>query len=150
MADFYFDSSAVVKRYVIEAGSAWVNSLFADPRHSIYTARVTGAEVVAAIVRRARGGSLVTPQPLLRQFRQEFGRRIVPIPVNPSLILDAMDLAEAHALRGYDAVHLAAARAAQRFWAVGPPPITSVSSDLELNAAARAEGLVVEDPNNYP
>lgn len=30
MADYFFDSSALVKRYVRESGSGWVTSLF-DP-----------------------------------------------------------------------------------------------------------------------
>ena len=28
MTDYYLDSSALVKRYVVEPGSAWVSSLF--------------------------------------------------------------------------------------------------------------------------
>jgi hypothetical protein len=30
------------------------------------------------------------------------------------------------------------------------PDLTLVSADAELNAAARAEGLLVEDPNVHP
>jgi hypothetical protein len=29
-------------------------------------------------------------------------------------------------------------------------PATVVSADLDLNSAAQAEGLAVEDPNNHP
>lgn len=63
----------------------------------------------------------------------------------------AMALAESHGLRGYDAVHLAAAldlqiaRAASRL-----SPITFVSADDEQLQVARAEGLQVENPNAYP
>jgi len=32
----------------------------------------------------------------------------------------------------------------------GLSPITLVSADRELNAAATASGLLVEDPNAYP
>ena len=61
-----------------------------------------------------------------------------------------MDLAERRGLRGYDAVHLAAAlvvAAAQRD--VGRPPLTFVSADTAQRQAAAAEGLPVEDPTAY-
>jgi hypothetical protein len=32
----------------------------------------------------------------------------------------------------------------------GLPLVTFVSADSELNAAAASEGLLVENPNNYP
>jgi hypothetical protein len=62
-----------------------------------------------------------------------------------------MILAERHALRGYDAVQLAAALELQTvLTASGLPALTLVSADAELNAAAAAEGLTVEDPNLHP
>lgn len=32
----------------------------------------------------------------------------------------------------------------------GVPPATLVSADAELNAAATAEGIAVDDPNGHP
>lgn len=62
-----------------------------------------------------------------------------------------MALAEAHGLRGYDAVQLAAGRELNTLCnAFSLPPVTFVSADFELNAAAASEGLIVENPNNYP
>ena len=61
-----------------------------------------------------------------------------------------MSLAQRYTLRGYDAVHLAAAlelQAAQQ--SLQAPPLTFVSADAEQIQAAQAEGLLVEDPNNY-
>ena len=67
-------------------------------------------------------------------------------------VLDvAMTMARKHALRGYDAVQLAAAlRANFELLASGLPPVIIVSADDELNTAAIAEGLSVENPNDYP
>ena len=47
MADYYFDSSALIKRYVSEAGSAWVCGLF-DPGlgHEAFIAEITPVEIV--------------------------------------------------------------------------------------------------------
>jgi hypothetical protein len=59
-----------------------------------------------------------------------------------------MTLAETHALRGYDAVQLAAAiEVHARGMSLGLPVLTLVSADGDLNMAATIEGLTVEDPN---
>ncbi len=61
-----------------------------------------------------------------------------------------MTLAVKHALRGYDAVQLAASlEANDEAIANGLPPLTLVSADKELNTVAKSEGLNVENPNNY-
>jgi predicted nucleic acid-binding protein len=62
-----------------------------------------------------------------------------------------MRLAEAHGLRAYDAVQLAAALELNHRWlAFGQGGITLVSADQELNAAAAVEGLPIEDPTLHP
>jgi predicted nucleic acid-binding protein len=64
---------------------------------------------------------------------------------------NAAALAEKHALRGYDAMQLAVAlRTNARRLAKGASAITLVSADVTLNAAAVAEGLAVDNPNNHP
>jgi hypothetical protein len=65
-----------------------------------------------------------------------------------SVIARAVLLAEQHALRGYDALQLASAvELYAAFVAGGLAPVTLISSDVELNAAARLEGLNVIDPS---
>ena len=62
-----------------------------------------------------------------------------------------MKLATKHALRGYDAVQLASAlEANDERLANGLQPLILVSADTKLNTAAQAEGLVVQNLNNYP
>ena len=62
-----------------------------------------------------------------------------------------MSLATKHALRGYDGVQLSAALEANDERISNElPPLTVASADDDLNAAAQAEGLKVENPNNYP
>jgi uncharacterized protein len=50
------DSSALVKRYIAEVGSTWIQQLtdFAAGNEP-YTVTVTGPEMISAVVRRARG-----------------------------------------------------------------------------------------------
>jgi hypothetical protein len=62
-----------------------------------------------------------------------------------------MTLTETHGLRAYDAVQLAAALELQATrTAAGLVPLTLVSADQDLNAAATASGMRVEDPNLHP
>jgi len=63
----------------------------------------------------------------------------------------AASIVQAHGLRAYDAVQLAAALEinADRI-AVGLSAVTLISADVGLNAAAVAEGLAVDDPNAHP
>lgn len=72
------------------------------------------------------------------------------IEITEVLLHRAMALAEKRYLRGYDAVQLAAAlEVAASYQAVGLPPVILISADSELNAAAIAEGLRVEDPTTH-
>lgn len=59
MATYFIHSSALVKRYINEIGSTWILSLF-DPalNNHIVIAAITTVEIVAAITRRALGGSI--------------------------------------------------------------------------------------------
>jgi predicted nucleic acid-binding protein len=154
MATFFLDTSALVKRHVAETGSAWVRSLTgAKAFHTLFIARITAVEVFAAITRRQRGGSLSAAQAgaILGHFRRHLTQRYVIVEVTPTLIAEAMLSARRHGLRAYDAVHLAAALEANRIYqTAGLGPVTLVSADQELNAAATASGLVVDDPNSHP
>ena len=72
------------------------------------------------------------------------------IEVTEALIEKAMMLSERYGIRGYDAVQLAGAVEVNNRYAMnGLPPITLISADQELNDAATAQGLTVEDPNSH-
>ncbi len=70
--------------------------------------------------------------------------------LNPAIIRRAEDLLLRHPLRAYDAVQLASAldSAAQSVMNEESSPVF-VSADRRLLAAAEAEGLTIEDPNQY-
>lgn len=154
MAHYYLDSSALVKRYMAERGTAWISSLCdAASGHTLYTVRISGAEIIAALFRRSRSGalSLLDAQTEAAQFKADLAYDYQIVEVTDALVNTAMTLAERHALRGYDAVQLAAALELQTALAASSlPALTMVSADAELNTAATAEGLMVEDPNLYP
>jgi predicted nucleic acid-binding protein len=61
MADYYADSSALVKRHIPEIGSAWFQALAdLDAGNTIITARVSMVEVYSALNRRIREATLDT------------------------------------------------------------------------------------------
>jgi uncharacterized protein len=106
------DSSALVKRYVLETGTAWVRGITRhNPSTVIYIAHITAVEVTCAVARRRKGKTLTPPRAssILRRFRQHLAARYTIIEVTPDLIGDAMRLGNTHALRAYDAMQLAVA-----------------------------------------
>jgi uncharacterized protein len=97
-----------------------------------------------------RSGAIVLSdaQAAAYQFRVDFQQHYGVIEVTDALIDMAMSLAEKHALRGYDSVHLAAALSLQQVRAsLSLPTLIFVSADNRLNAIAQAESLPVENPN---
>lgn len=153
MSTYFFDSSALVKRYAQETGTNWVTGI-ADPQANnlIYIVRLTAVEVTAALARRRRGKSLSPNDAVsaLTQFNYDLFNQYRIIEVSPQLLNTATGIADQYALRGYDAVQFATALTlhTQRI-ALNLSDLILVSADKELNAAAQAEGLQIENPNDY-
>ena len=119
----------------------------------LFIIAITSVEIVAAITRRSRGGSIgaTDAATACNQFRSDFQADYQVVEVTQNIINSAMTFAEIYGLRGYDAMQLAAGCAVNALClANGLPALTLVSADNELNVAALNEGLVVENPNNYP
>ncbi len=154
MADYFFDTSALVKRHVNEVGSPWVRSLVrAKASHRVYIARITAVEVSSAITRRQHKGDLSPAQAgaILGHFRRHLTQRYRVLELTPSLFTEAMLAARKHRLRAYDAVQLAVALEVHRLHQnAGLGPVTLVSADQDLNTAATAEGMAVDDPTMHP
>jgi len=153
MGAYYLDTSALVKRYVQEIGSAWVvNLTLLAAGHEIFTALATGPEMIAALFRkvRTREVSQAEVAQAAARFRAEWQTQYHVVAFNSGVANGAMDLAERHGLRGYDAIHLATAVAVQNErQTAGLPSLTFVSADRSQLLAAMGEGCAVEDPNSY-
>jgi predicted nucleic acid-binding protein len=159
MATYYFDTSAIIKRYLAEPGAGWVRQITdtTDQRgsslHTITLAAIGIVEAVAAIARRHRTGQLdqAGRQAVINLFIIHSRREYHIAPVRSRQIDLATDLVQRHPLRGYDAIHLAAALLLRDHLVAArlPAPIF-VSADANLCAVARTEGLTAENPNEYP
>lgn len=112
MAAYFLESSALVKKYVRERGTDFVAGLMAiESGVELYVSRLASVEVTSALARLARGNVLSRPElaAALHAFRHDMKSACWAVPITSALVDRAVALAEFHALRGYDAVQLAAA-----------------------------------------
>ena len=73
---FYLDTSALVKRYIVEPGSRWVQDLYSEPNSLVVTSLLTLVEAAAAFGRKWRMGDIdrAAYRQALDRLRQEFHR----------------------------------------------------------------------------
>jgi len=136
----YLDASALVKRYVAEAGSPEVEGLIGEGQ-AIGTAVISRAEVAAALARAVRIGLVAREAgaKALQAFNADW-EHLVRLQLGEPLVARAAALAWEHGLRGYDSVHLASALA----WSESLGETLAVATyDRELWRGARASGLSI-------
>lgn len=132
----YADTSSLVKLYVEEAGSDAVRELVRKA-DMVASCRVALPEMVSALTRRHHNRQIETPvYELLIQAVHNDWKHLVALEFDEQL---AADLVKRHALRGYDAVHLASAVQLSNNDQVN---MVFSSYDQQLMQAANAEGLV--------
>ena len=133
----YFDTSSIIPLLIEEPGSETAGRLW-DEADRLVSIRLIYAEAHAALAQASRG----------RRLDQRHLRRAVAdllnlygqldlVEVTDGLVRRAGSIAELHALRGYDALHLAAAEA------VNDNELVLVSGDASLCQAAHDLGIQV-------
>ncbi len=142
----YLDASALVKRYVVEVGSDDVE-LVIGQAHLLGSGAISLVEVTAALAKAIRTRDLTqyTGQAALRAFHVQWAD-FIRLPVTDALMTRAADFAWQYDLRGYDAVHMAAACAWSE--AVGSA-VTFATFDRGLWRAAPSVGLLAW-PDDLP
>ncbi len=150
---YFLDSSAVVKRYAVEAGTAWVNSICDPAAGNIITLSQIGlVEVAAALAAKRRAGvlSIEDYEQTLAGFITDAHQQYTPVAVDAALIDLAVGLTGRQKLRGCDAIQLASAISLNTsLTSQDLPPLAFVAADADLLAAAAAEGLATEDPSSH-
>ena len=134
----YLDTSALVKRYLIERGTADVETLV-QQADGVGTSLLTRAEVSATLAKAVRMNLLKRLE--ADQLRQQFyihWPALNVIQITETVVALADALAWEHGLRGYDAVHLATAVTWQE--ALGEP-VQVATFDKQLWQAAQTVGL---------
>ncbi|MGB9777142.1 MAG: type II toxin-antitoxin system VapC family toxin [Anaerolineae bacterium] len=149
MSTYYLDTSALVKLYVAETGSAWMESIAVlETGHLLLTSRITSVEVTSALARRWREGTLAHRDyaDALQAFRYDLLTRYRLVEVDETVSNLAMDLVDRYPLRAYDGLQLASALVADRALR-----LMALSPLIDrLVAAARSEGLFADNPNRHP
>lgn len=133
----YFDTSALVPLLIGESGTVDARRLWADSDR-VATARIAIVETAAALAQAARIGRLTKAQhgDAKRGADHLFDRTDL-IAIDGTLMYEAAHLAELHSLRGYDAVHLAAATT------MNDEFLVFVAGDRALLRAAESAGLTI-------
>jgi predicted nucleic acid-binding protein len=134
----YLDTSAWLKLYVDERGTQEVIAAV-QSAELVAISRIAYAEARAALARVLREA---------RTTRAEHRKRIaaldadyaelLKVEVSEEVARQAGELAESHALRGFDAIQLASARWLAR---KTRKPVRLLAFDARLNAAAHVLGL---------
>jgi predicted nucleic acid-binding protein len=152
MTIVYVDTSALVKRYITEPGSAWVRTLLEKQISGVFTSLLTIIEGVCTFTRRQREGMLSSEDyhQLLAVFDYDVAYHYKLLTVEPVVVDTARQLATRHPLRAYDAVQLATAWLLnQQLMRTAKAPLTFVGADDRLIAVAQAEGLLTDNPNHH-
>jgi predicted nucleic acid-binding protein len=135
----YLDASALVKRYVAEAGSPEVAALLMRAE-AVGTALISRAEVAAALAKALRLKLLPPAEAAAAmQVLSADWEDLVRIQLTEALVARAASLAWEYGLRGYDAVHLASAVLWQEILGES---VTVATFDRQLWEAARRAGLI--------
>ena len=106
MAVYFLETSALVKRYAQETGTAWVQALAGSQNNVLYVAQVAGVEAAAALTLRARHGSMTALEAssAVADLRRDFLTDYARVQINEAILLRAIDLIEKYGLRGYDSL----------------------------------------------
>lgn len=137
----YVDTSTLLKLLVEEAGSEHAELIW-NAADVLVSASLVVVEARAALAAAERGGCLM--RAAHREAKAALGDLLdglTVVEVTEELVADAAELAEQESLRGYDAVHLAAALL------VDARILTS--ADTGLCDAATRRGLHVANPLDH-
>ena len=135
----YLDTSAWLKLYVAERGTEEVIAAV-QSAELIAISRIAYAEARAALARvlREKRTTRVEHRRRIAALDADYGEAL-KIEVSEEVIRQAGELAESHALRGFDAIQLASARWLAR---KTRKPVRLLAFDQRLNEAASALGLL--------
>lgn len=135
----FCDTSALIKLYITEEGSAELKALMQEAE-AVAVCRIAWAEAFAALSRRAREvpEDVTTIEQAKAALALDWPHFLV-LEIDQSLVEVAGEYADTFALRGYDSIQLAAAFEAGR---ISQTPIFFACYDIRLNKAAKLLGML--------
>lgn len=151
MSFYFLDTSALIKHYVNEVGSPWLEATVFQPTgNMLLLSRITVVEMRSALARRKREAS-IGPQDhadALSALHEDCLTRYRFVELETPVVDLAGELLDRYVLRAYDAVQLASALAVNRLLTDAnlASPIF-VCADKGLLAAAEAAEMQVDNPH---
>lgn len=137
----YFDTSALLTLLVAEPGSALCRRLWNDA-DDVVSSRLLYVEAAATLARAARMGRLTTTDhSSALGLLDELAAELDMVEIDDLLVRRAAALAREFELRGFDAVHCAAAEQ------LSTDDLVVASGDQALLAVCRGLGMATADTN---
>jgi uncharacterized protein len=148
---FVLDASALVKRYIVETGSALIDHLFARSSKDRLSSSMLGLAEVAACLIRKRNSAIITAGTFASAFAALLAETLdapdfTKYAADNAVIRAAIALLDTYAINSADSVLLQIALEANANELGKNNAIVLVSSDQRLIKAAQAEGLITFDP----
>lgn len=168
MPAYFFDTNALVKAYIHERGSPWVNAAMAGkPPLRIHISELARAEMPSALykVERIRGYSQALTDTAINRFHADLRlsaptRRLKVfevVPLSAQVLTQTDDLlrkyrmGKPYALRSLDAIQLASAVLVRSgLPAAERASFIFVTTDRQLSGVAGAEGFQTINPEHPP
>ncbi|MEK6681959.1 MAG: type II toxin-antitoxin system VapC family toxin [Nitrospirota bacterium] len=139
----YLDSSALVKKYLMEDGSEKVKTIL-DASDVFATSKITYPEVLSAFARKYRHKDISENkfQRASEDFQADWDYLCI-VEFQDEMLPVTREIIETHYLKGADSIHLSSA-----LWLKGifKDNLIFVSSDVNLLKAAKDEELDIINP----
>jgi predicted nucleic acid-binding protein len=148
---FYWDASALVKRYAPEIGTPLVNHLFSHVQLDRMMCLVIGTGEVISIFVRKKNTKVITDV-ALSQALVDFRAEVVDagafklVSVEDALVLASYTLIEKYSLNATDALILKSVMGVAALLRPAGDDVILVRSDLRLLHAAEGEGVTTFNP----
>ena len=148
---FYWDASALAKRYTTEVGTPIVNNLFTRFTHArTMCLHICTGEIISILVRKKNAGILtdVVFTQAMSNFRSEVldDAHFSLVSITNSLIEASYQLIEKYSLNATDALILQSAVEVVTTFGRADNNLVLITSDLRLLRAAQAEGVLTFNP----
>ena len=146
MTFYFFDTSALVKRYHMESGSERVNAIFGDQDNILIISELAIVELASALQRKQNRGEVTfqTMNDALAQFANEVLSDLLVAGFRSGFIQQVRELVLQHGVRTLDVLQLTSAL---EFRTLAP---VFVCADAKLRQAASDVGLAALDPETVP
>ena len=145
MVNLYLDTSALVKLYIEETGTARVLATVEAAEGAQIITDISRVESRSAVRRRERASDIsgTEANQILKQIERDVSSFFLVQPTSSAVLEEALRLIDRYPLRAYDALQLAGCLVVRDNL---PGPVTFVCADAQLCQAAEQEGLTTLNP----